>query len=148
MDLILALLRAVLFVVIAYAVVFVAALVNIVFERRALAFMQDRHGPNRTGPHGVLQSIADAFKMMGKEDFRPALADPWLFTLAPIMVMIGAVAVQLVLPYTRGLTGQTSTSASSSSSPSPASRRWPSCWAAGRRATSTLWWARCAPPRR
>ena len=56
--------------------VFVAALVNIVFERRVLAFMQDRHGPNRTGPHGVLQSVADAFKMMGKEDFRPALADP------------------------------------------------------------------------
>ena len=45
-------LRALLFVVIAYSVVFVAALVNIVFERRALAFMQDRHGPNRTGPHG------------------------------------------------------------------------------------------------
>src|SRR5450756_3258819 len=90
MDIFLAILRAVVFVVIAYAVVFVAALVNIVFERRALAFMQDRHGPNRTGPHGVLQSVADAFKMMGKEDFRPALADPVLFTLAPIMVMIGA----------------------------------------------------------
>src|SRR5450756_1854787 len=104
MDIFLAILRAVVFVVIAYAVVFVAALVNIVFERRALAFMQDRHGPNRTGPHGVLQSVADAFKMMGKEDFRPALADPVLFTLAPIMVMIGAVAVQLVLPYTNGLT--------------------------------------------
>ena len=79
---------------------FVAALVNIVFERRVLAFMQDRLGPNRTGPQGVLQSVADAFKMMGKEDFRPPLADPVLFTLAPIMVMIGAVAVQLVIPYT------------------------------------------------
>ena len=56
------------------------------------------------GPHGVLQSVADAFKMMGKEDFRPSLADPVLFTLAPVMVMIGAVAVQLVLPYTDGLT--------------------------------------------
>ena len=104
MDIFLAILRAVVFVVVAYAVVFVAALVNIVFERRALAFMQDRHGPNRTGPHGVLQSVADAFKMMGKEDFRPALADPVLFTLAPIMVMIGAVAVQLVIPYTNGMT--------------------------------------------
>ena len=102
-DIALGILRAVFFVVIAYAVVFVAALVNIVFERRVLAFMQDRHGPNRTGPHGVLQSIADAFKMMGKEDFRPSLADPVLFTLAPIMVMMGAVAVQLVIPYTDGL---------------------------------------------
>ena len=103
-DIVVGILRALLFVVIAYAVVFVAALVNIVFERRVLAFMQDRHGPNRTGPHGVLQSVADAFKMMGKEDFRPSLADPVLFTLAPVMVMIGAVAVQLVLPYTDGLT--------------------------------------------
>jgi len=104
MDIFLAILRAVVFVVVAYAVVFVAALVNIVFERRVLAFMQDRLGPNRTGPQGVLQSVADAFKMMGKEDFRPALADPVLFTLAPIMVMIGAVAVQLVIPYTNGMT--------------------------------------------
>ncbi len=104
MDVLLAILRALAFVVIAYTVVFVAALVNIVFERRVLAFMQDRHGPNRTGPHGVLQSVADAFKMMGKEDFRPLLADPFLFTLAPVMVMIGAVAVQLVLPYTAGIT--------------------------------------------
>ncbi len=102
-DIIVGILRAILFVVISYAVVFVAALVNIVFERRALAFMQDRHGPNRTGPHGVLQSIADAFKMMGKEDFRPLLADPFLFTLAPVTVMIGAVAIQLVIPYTGGL---------------------------------------------
>ncbi len=104
MDIFLGILRAILFVVIAYTVVFVAALVNIVFERRVLAFMQDRLGPNRTGPQGVLQSVADAFKMMGKEDFRPSLADPVLFTLAPVMVMIGAVAVQLVLPYTKGLT--------------------------------------------
>jgi NADH-quinone oxidoreductase subunit H len=104
MDTVLAILRALAFVVIAYAVVFVAALVNIVFERRVLAFMQDRHGPNRTGPHGVLQSIADALKMMGKEDFRPKLADPFLFTLAPIMVMIGAVGIQLVVPYTAGIT--------------------------------------------
>ncbi len=97
-------LRAVVVIVIAYMVVFVAALVNILFERRVLAFMQDRLGPNRTGPQGVLQSVADAFKMMGKEDFRPALADPVLFTLAPIMVMIGAVTVQLVMPYTKGFT--------------------------------------------
>ena len=103
MDIFLAILRAALFVVIAYSVVFVGALVNIVFERRVLAFMQDRHGPNRTGPHGVLQSVADAFKMMGKEDFRPLLADPVLFTLAPIMVMFGAVAIQLVIPYTGGM---------------------------------------------
>ncbi len=102
-DILLGILRAVLFVVIAYVVVFVAALVNIYFERRAMAFIGDRLGPNRTGPQGVLQSVADAFKMMGKEDFRPLAADPVLFTLAPVTVMIGAVAIQLVLPYTDGL---------------------------------------------
>lgn len=104
MDLFLDIVRLVACVVVAYIVVFAAALANIVFERRALAVMQDRHGPNRVGPHGVLQSVADAFKMMGKEDFRPALADPWIFTLAPVMVMIGAVAVQLTMPYTKGFT--------------------------------------------
>jgi NADH-quinone oxidoreductase subunit H len=103
-DLVLDIARLVVCIVAAYMVVFVAALANIVFERRALAFMQDRHGPNRVGPHGIFQSVADAFKMMGKEDFRPALADPWIFTLAPIMVMIGAVAVQLTMPYTKGFT--------------------------------------------
>jgi len=103
-DLFLDIVRLVVCVVVAYVVVFAAALANIVFERRALAFMQDRHGPNRVGPHGVLQSVADAFKMMGKEDFKPALADPWVFTLAPILVMVGAVAVQLTMPYTKGFT--------------------------------------------
>jgi len=86
-------------------VLMIAALVNILGERRVLGALTDRIGPNRTGPQGLLQSVADAFKMMGKEDFRPALADPVLFTLGPIMVMIGAVGVQLVLPYTNGLTG-------------------------------------------
>ena len=102
MDILVDILRAVLFVVVAYAVVFVAALVNIFYERRFMAFIGDRLGPNRTGPQGVLQSVADAFKMMGKEDFRPLLADPVLFTLAPVTVMIGAVSIQLVIPYTGG----------------------------------------------
>ena len=103
-DLALSIGRVIAAVVIAYSVVFIAALVNILFERRGLAVMQDRLGPNRTGPQGLLQSVADAVKMMGKEDFRPTLADPLLFTLAPIMVMIGAVSVQLVIPYTGGMT--------------------------------------------
>jgi len=105
MDIVVAILRAILFVVIAYSVLMIAALVNILGERRVLGALTDRIGPNRTGPQGLLQSVADAFKMMGKEDFRPALADPVLFTLGPILVMIGAVGVQLVLPYTNGLTG-------------------------------------------
>ena len=92
--------RALAAIVVAYMVVFVAALVNILFERRALAVMQDRLGPNRTGWQGILQSVADAFKMMGKEDFAPARVDRVIFTLAPLVVMIGAVSIQLVIPYT------------------------------------------------
>jgi len=106
MHVFLDILRAIVAIVIAYSVVFVAAIVNIWFERRFLAFMQDRLGPNRTGWQGVLQSVADSFKMMGKEDFAPAHVDHAIFTMAPIMVMIGAVAVQLVIPYTKGWTGQ------------------------------------------
>jgi NADH-quinone oxidoreductase subunit H len=105
-DLVWAIVRLIAAVLIAYGVVFVAALVNILFERRFLAFLQDRLGPNRTGPQGLLQSVADAFKMMGKEDFAPAAADKAMFTLAPIMVMVGAVAIQVVIPYTKGWTGQ------------------------------------------
>jgi NADH-quinone oxidoreductase subunit H len=71
-----------------------------------LGFLQDRLGPNRTGWQGILQSVADAFKMMGKEDFAPTAADKTMFTLAPIMVMIGAVAIQVVIPYTKGWTDQ------------------------------------------
>ena len=106
MHVFLDILRAIVAIVIAYSVVFVAAIVNIWFERRFLAFMQDRLGPNRTGWQGVLQSVADSFKMMGKEDFAPAHVDHAIFTMAPIMVMIGAIAVQLVIPYTKGWTGQ------------------------------------------
>jgi len=106
MDIFLDILRGMAAVVVAYSFVFISALVNILFERRTLAFMQDRLGPNRTGPQGILQSVADSFKMLGKEDFAPASVDKRLFTLAPIMVMIGAVAVQLVIPYTKGWTSQ------------------------------------------
>jgi len=106
MSVFLDIVRGLVAIIIAYMVVFVAALVNILFERRGLAVMQDRLGPNRTGWQGVLQSIADALKMMGKEDFAPAHVDWAIFTLAPIMVMIGAVAIQLVIPYTKGWIGQ------------------------------------------
>lgn len=106
MDVFLEIVRGLVAIILAYLFVLAAALINIVFERRGLAVMQDRLGPNRTGWQGTLQSIADAFKMMGKEDFSPAHADKVVFTLAPIMVMIGAVSVQLVIPYTKGWIGQ------------------------------------------
>lgn len=55
----------------------------IYLERKAIARFQMRLGPTRTGPMGLLQSVADALKLVAKEDVRPRNADPWIFELAP-----------------------------------------------------------------
>ena len=60
-------------------------------ERRILAWIQDRKGPNRVGPFGLLQPLADLVKMLTKEDVLPADADKWLFYLAPAMAAIPAI---------------------------------------------------------
>ena len=52
-------------------------------ERKVAAFMQDRVGPDRAGPFGLLQPIADGVKMIMKEEFIPAAANKWLFILGP-----------------------------------------------------------------
>jgi len=57
-------------------------------ERKILARFHQRVGPQKTGPRGLLQSVADAVKLVGKEDLRPAAADPWTFELAPYFVFI------------------------------------------------------------
>ena len=56
-------------------------------ERKILAHMQVRLGPMRVGPHGLLQPIADALKLLIKEDIMPAEADPWVFWVAPLIVV-------------------------------------------------------------
>src|SRR3982750_955842 len=62
-------------------------------ERRGSAFIQNRFGPNRVGPLGLLQLLADAVKFLTKEDFIPARATPFLFLAAPVFALIpGAVA--------------------------------------------------------
>ncbi len=68
-------------------------------ERRMIGIWQDRHGPNRVGPFGVLQSFADLLKILGKEDWIPPFSDRLVFTLAPI---IGAICVLMsfaVVPF-------------------------------------------------
>ncbi len=68
-------------------------------ERRILAWIQDRKGPNRVGPFGLLQPLADLIKMLTKEDVRPAAADKWLFYLAPAMAAIPAIMTFAVIPF-------------------------------------------------
>jgi NADH-quinone oxidoreductase subunit H len=79
------------------------------FERKVLAAMQDRMGPTRTGPKGLLQPIADGIKLLGKEDLIPAAADKPVFYFAPLVVFVTAITSVAVIPFGEQITvfGQT-----------------------------------------
>lgn len=68
-------------------------------ERKIAAFMQDRIGPNRAGPYGLFQPLADAVKMFLKEDFIPAQASKWLFIMGPCLSMLTALMASAVIPF-------------------------------------------------
>lgn len=68
-------------------------------ERKVLAHMQGRLGPMRTGWHGILQPIADAVKLIMKEDIIPAKADKWVFIIAPIIMVVMAFGSMVVIPF-------------------------------------------------
>jgi NADH-quinone oxidoreductase subunit H len=69
------------------------------YERKVLAWMQSRIGPNRTGPWGLLQPIADAVKLIFKEELTPANADKLIFLLAPVITVVPAVVITAVIPW-------------------------------------------------
>ncbi|MFF0497567.1 NADH-quinone oxidoreductase subunit NuoH [Nocardia aobensis] len=73
-------------------------LLAVVIERKVVAWMQMRVGPNRVGPRGSLQSIADGVKMLLKEDIIPAMVDKPIYILAPIVALIPAVMAFAVIP--------------------------------------------------
>ncbi|MFC2037311.1 NADH-quinone oxidoreductase subunit NuoH [Chloroflexota bacterium] len=75
-------------------------------ERKVIARMQDRPGPNRVWPYGLLQALADAIKMLTKEDITPTKADRGLHMLAPLIVAMPALLVYAVLPWGPNLIGK------------------------------------------
>lgn len=74
-----------------------------VLERKILARAQNRYGPNRVGPFGLFQPVADGIKMLTKEDLVPRSADQIVHFLAPVVMLIPALMVLAILPYGRGM---------------------------------------------
>lgn len=84
------------------AVLVVAALL-IWVERRVLGFLSERLGPNRVGPFGILQSVADVVKLLGKEDWVPPFADKIPFVIAPLIIPIAMLLSFAVIPFAPGV---------------------------------------------
>jgi NADH-quinone oxidoreductase subunit H len=72
-------------------------------ERRLLALWQDRYGPNRVGPFGIFQTLADTIKLLTKEDWIPPFADKPVFVIAPAIVMVTVLMAFAVVPFAPGL---------------------------------------------
>ncbi|MGH4010513.1 MAG: NADH-quinone oxidoreductase subunit NuoH [Pseudonocardiaceae bacterium] len=85
-------------VVVIFGFLLVMALWVIWMERRVLGRMQHRPGPNRVGPFGLLQPLADGLKLAFKEDIQPVLADRWVYVLAPVISTVTAFTAFAVIP--------------------------------------------------
>ena len=85
-------------VIVVFVALLVVTLLVIWLERKVIADMQDRRGPNRWGPFGILQTLADGVKLFFKEDFRPQNADAWTYALAPLAAMIPSFLAFAVVP--------------------------------------------------
>jgi len=89
-----------LWLLVAFPVVFPLIVAYMVWlERKVAARFQDRIGPNRVGPLGLLQPIADLLKLLTKEDLVPRIADKWVHLAAPVMVLVSAFLVIAVIPF-------------------------------------------------
>jgi NADH-quinone oxidoreductase subunit H len=88
--------------VLVVTVMTVTVMALIYIERKFVGRIQMRLGPMRTGPYGTLQSIADAIKLLTKEDLRPSTADFWLFELAPYVTFVPVFMTLMALPFMEG----------------------------------------------
>jgi NADH-quinone oxidoreductase subunit H len=82
-----------------FLVIFAIVPVLTVVERKVLGRFQHRYGPNRIGPFGLMQPLADALKLIGKEAFTPSGSIPLLWALGPILVVFSGVATLAILPW-------------------------------------------------
>jgi NADH:ubiquinone oxidoreductase subunit H len=88
-------------VVVAFGFLLVATLLLIWAERKILADMQNRVGPDRAGPWGLLQSLADGIKLFFKEQITPTRAEKVVYLMAPVMALLPALLIFLVIPIGR-----------------------------------------------
>ncbi|MCS7027170.1 MAG: NADH-quinone oxidoreductase subunit NuoH [Bacteroidia bacterium] len=88
-----------LIILLVFGITLLVATYSTYAERKVAAFLQDRIGPNRAGPWGLLQPIADAAKMFFKEEFIPMQANKWLFIAGPSMAMLAACMTSAVIPF-------------------------------------------------
>ena len=73
------------------------------YERRLLGLWQDRYGPNRVGPFGTLQVLADMIKVFTKEDWIPPFADKAVFIIAPAVIVVVVLMSFAIIPYAPGI---------------------------------------------
>lgn len=86
------------------AALLVVVLALVLFERKLLGFFTQRKGPNRVGVWGILQTLADAFKLLCKENITPSKADKFLFNLAPILAFVPMFCALGIIPYSAEFT--------------------------------------------
>jgi NADH-quinone oxidoreductase subunit H len=85
-------------VIVVFTVALLATMFMVWFERKIIAGLQNRIGPNKAGPFGLLQTLADGMKLIFKEDFMPDRADRWVYRLAPFLAFVPAFLVWSVIP--------------------------------------------------
>ena len=88
-------------IVVIFVITMLVALYSTYAERKVAAFMQDRRGPNRAGPGGIFQPLADGVKMFTKEEIQPNTSDKLLFLLGPSIAMLTALMTSAVIPWGR-----------------------------------------------
>src|SRR3954447_1512327 len=71
----------------------------LLLERKLMGRMQSRYGPNRVGPYGLLQPLADVIKLLTKENSTPVTAVPWMMAIAPVISVLTAVMTLAIIPF-------------------------------------------------